>query len=82
MVIPDVARCTVPVIIRCGLSGSVIRRIKVSLSQNRPREALRAPEGVEAPRIPGQPALEDDKVLSPVHRPPLPPGDIPDTRFS
>ena len=36
---------------------------------------------VEAPIIPRQSAHEGGKVVSPTHRPPLPLGDIPGTRF-
>jgi len=35
----------------------------------------------EAPRISGQSAHKRVKVVSPKHRPPLPPGDIPGTHF-
>ena len=36
---------------------------------------------VEAPSIPRQSAHEGGNVVSPTHRPPLPPGDIPGTHF-
>jgi hypothetical protein len=35
----------------------------------------------EATRISGQSAQKGGKVVSPTHRPPLPPGDICGTRF-
>jgi len=37
----------------------------------RPEEDLRAPE-VEAPRLSRKSAHEDEKAVSPTHRPPLP----------
>jgi hypothetical protein len=36
---------------------------------------------VEAPRISRQSAHKCGKVVSPTHRPPLPPGNIPGTHF-
>jgi hypothetical protein len=36
---------------------------------------------VEAPRISRQSAYEGGRVVSPMQRPPLPPGDIPGTHF-
>lgn len=35
----------------------------------------------EAPRTARQSANEHEKVISPTHQPPLPPGDIPGTHF-
>ena len=55
--------------------------MNVNLSRNRPRQGLRTPEGIKAPRIPRKPVREDDKVVSPTHRPPLSIGDNPDTLF-
>jgi len=52
--------------------------------QSNPITGLDRPLGfqeVEVPRISRQSAHEDGKVVSPTHRPPLPPGDIPGTRF-
>jgi hypothetical protein len=39
------------------------------------------PQEFEAVRISRQSAHEGGKVVSPMHRPPLPPGDIPRTHF-
>ena len=38
-------------------------------------------QNVEAPRISRQSAHEGGKVVSPIQRPPLPPGDTPITHF-
>ena len=55
-------------------------KVKVKLSLYRPGQALSVP-GVEASRISRQSALENGMVVSPMHRPPLPPADIPRTRL-
>jgi hypothetical protein len=55
-------------------------KVKVKLSRYRPGQAFRAP-GCWAPRISRQSALEGGKVVSPAHRPSLPPGKIPGTHF-
>jgi hypothetical protein len=54
--------------------------ITVKLSHYRPGLAHRAP-GIEAPRISRQSTDEGGKVVSPKHRPPLPPGNIAGTNF-
>jgi hypothetical protein len=49
--------------------------VKINQSHYRPGQALRGSQ------ISGQLAPEDGKVVSPTHRPPLPPGNIPGTYF-
>ena len=54
--------------------------IKVKQSLYRPGESLRVPAEWGS-QILRQSAHEDSKVVSPTHRPPLPPGNIPGTHF-
>jgi hypothetical protein len=53
--------------------GTTIKKVKVKVK----------PEGFSRLRLPDlrQSAHEGGKVVSPTHRPPLPPGNIPDTHF-
>jgi hypothetical protein len=53
---------------------------KLKLSPYRPGQALGAAEGWGS-RISRQSAYEGGKVVSPTHRPSLPPGRIPGTHF-
>jgi hypothetical protein len=53
----------------------------VKLSHYRPVQALRAPR-VGAPRISRQSAVEGGMDVSHTHRPLLPSGKVPGTRFS
>jgi len=57
-------------------------RVKVKVKQfnYRPGQALRIP-GIWGSQISRHLALEGGRVVSPTHRPPLPPGNIPSTHF-
>jgi len=54
--------------------------MKVKQSHYRPGHTLKVP-GRWGYQISRQSALECDRVFSPTHRPPLPPGNIPGTHF-
>ena len=69
---------------RCAYSGTCSsfceELIKVKQSHYSPRQALTVPGG-SGSKISRQSAYKGGKVVSPTHRPPLPPGSIPGTHL-
>jgi hypothetical protein len=55
-------------------------KLELQQSLYRPGQARRVP-GSRSSQISRQPALEGGKYVSPRHRPPVPPGNIPSTHF-
>jgi hypothetical protein len=57
-----------------------LRKVKIKQSRNRPGVAQRVPGGLGS-QIPWHSAHEGGEVVSPTHRPTLPPGNFPGTHF-
>ena len=66
-----------------ALTGFGVGRLAAAYCKAIPLQAWTAPEGSRRLRFPDfkQSAHEGGKVVSPTHRPPLPPGNIPGAHF-